>query len=113
MLIKNITGNTTKNAAKVIGIGTIMIQPDEEKLVPDSMAYVNEVDDEGHQTGKRVILPAILVQAKMGMITYKETEKKTAKAEKPAEEPVAEEPAEESAEEAPKKAARRTAKKAE
>ena len=119
MLIKNITGNTTKNAAKVIGIGNVMIQPDEEKMVPDSMAYVNEVDDEGRQTGKKVILPAILAQAKMGMISYKETGKKpAAKAETPAEEPAEEERvtyeiAAAAEEDAPKKAARRAAKKAE
>ena len=109
MLIKNITGNSTKNAAKVIGIGNVMIQPDEEKVVPDSMAYFNEVDDEGRETGRKVVLPAIELQAKLGMSTYKETAKKAAKAEEPAAEATAE-PAEE---DAPKKAARRAAKKAE
>lgn len=112
MLIKNITGNSVKNAAKVIGIGNIMIQPDEEKVIPDKLAYVNELDDEGRETGNKVILPGILLQAKLGMLTYKETGKKPEKnAEKPVEEPKAEEePAAEepAAEEAPAAPAKKT-----
>ena len=34
MIIKNITGNGSKNAAKVIGFGSVILQPDEEKAIP-------------------------------------------------------------------------------
>lgn len=72
MIIKNITG-ANGNAVKVIGIGSYWIQPDEEKLIPDSIAYIDEVDGEGKTTGNKIILPAIQIQAKMGVISIKET----------------------------------------
>ncbi len=95
MIIKNTTG-TNGNAAKVVGIGPIWLQPDEEKIIPDSILYVNEVDDEGRETGKKIILPAIKAQERLGVIELKETVKPAATPAVPVEtEPAAEEPVEE------------------
>ena len=117
MIVKNITGGSD-NAAKVIGIGPYWLQPDEEKTIPDSLVYVDEVDDEGRKTGKKIILPAIQVQVNKGMLKLKETKKTNkpeAKVEEPTEVPT-EEPVTESTEEAPvaeKRTTRRTRAKAE
>lgn len=114
MIIKNITGGRDV-AAKVIGIGPIWLQPDEEKTIPDSMAYVDETDDEGRLTGKKVILPAIKAQERLGMI--KITETKAEKKSKPVAEDLPKEPAVEDEEAkkaatAAKRAATRAANKA-
>ena len=93
----------------------MILQPDEEKAIPDALAYVDELDDEGRPTGNKVILPALKAQERLGAITIKET-KKAVKKEEPKEEPVAE-PAEEDTAEAtaeePKKTTGRGKKKAE
>lgn len=93
MVIKNITGNGSKNAAKVIGFGTVILQPDEEKTIPDSLAYVDETDEEGRPTGKKVILPALKAQEKIGAITIKETVAKKTAAATPKQEQAGEEAA--------------------
>lgn len=97
MIIKNITGGRDISA-KVIGIGPYWLQPDEEKTIPDSIVYVDEVDEENRPTGKKIILPAIQAQVKMGMIKITETKggkkapaKAEPKEEAQPEEPVAEE----------------------
>lgn len=114
MIIKNTTG-TKGNAAKVVGIGPIWLQPDEEKIIPDSFLYVNELDDEGRETGKKVILPAIKTQERLGMIELKETVKPAATPAVPVEpETAAEAPAETAAKEpAEEKKTTRRSKKAE
>ena len=111
MIIKNITGGRD-NAAKVIGIGPYWLQPDEEKNIPDSVTYVDEVDEEGHKTGKKIILPAIQAQVQKGMLQIKETKKSNkpeTKAVEPAAEPVVE-PAETEAPVVEEKRTRRSKK---
>ena len=89
MLIKNITND---RSPKPIGIGDYVIMPGESVDVPDEIAYVDEIDKSKRRTGKKVILPAIILLSGMNQITYEET-KKTAK------EKTVEEPAEEAVEE--------------
>lgn len=69
MLIKNISDQKTP---KVIGIGPYWIEPGQERLIPDNILYVDETDDLGNKTGRKIILPSIAVQKRMGMINYRE-----------------------------------------
>ena len=87
MLIKNITDKTSP---KPIGIGDVIIMPGDEAFVDDSVAYVNEVDRANRKTGKKVILPSIILLAGMNQITYEETKVEEATAEEPVKEPVEE-----------------------
>lgn len=90
-----ITNTTDRagNAPKVIGFGSkLFAQPGETIQIPDRFAYCDEYDEDGNKTGRKVILPGILAQAKLGMLTYEET--KAVKEEVPAEEPAAEAAAE-------------------
>lgn len=98
----NITNTTDRagNAPKVIGFGSrFFAQPGETIQIPDRIAYCDEYDEDGNKTGRKVVLPGILAQAKLGMLTYEET--KTVKAE-----PVKEEAAADAAAEPEKKPAR-------
>ena len=89
----------------MIGFGSrLFAQPGETIQIPDRIAYCDEYDEDGNKTGRKVILPGILAQAKLGMLTYEET--KTAKAEPVKEEAPAEEAAADAAAEPEKKPAR-------
>jgi len=116
MVIKNIT-DKAGNAPKVIGFGGMFVLPGESIQIPDRIAYCDEYDEDGNKTGRKVVLPGILAQAKIGMLTYEETkaaEAKPAKTEAPVEaEPVAEPPAENTPEAEKKPARGGRSKKAE
>lgn len=104
MIITNTT-DRAGNAPKVIGFGSrLFAQPGETIHIPDRIAYCDEYDEDGNKTGRKVILPGILAQAKLGMLTYEET--KAAKAEPVKEEAPAEEAAADAAAEPEKKPAR-------
>ena len=75
MIIKNVTDKTTP---KVAGFGRIWIEPGKQKEIPDQMAYVNEVDEFGKETGKRIVLPALTRMKELGMIDIIETARKKA-----------------------------------
>ena len=72
MLIKNITDRSTP---KPISVGTYILMPGESENVSDNVAYIDEFDKFGNKTGKKKILPAIILLAGMGHITYEETKK--------------------------------------
>lgn len=95
MFIKN---TTDKGSPKVVGVGDIWLHPGEEKYVSNEKVYVDEVNFKGKKTGKKVVLPAILAQKRLGYIEYREdpadmTEEEKEEAENPTveENPVAEE----------------------
>ena len=69
MRIKNITD---KSAPKPIGIGDFVIMPGETKEVPNEVAYIDEFDKNGKKTGKKVVLPAIVLLDGLGQIAYVE-----------------------------------------
>ena len=69
MLIKNISDQKTP---KVIGIGPYWIEPGQERVIPDVLLYIDETDDLGNKTGKKILLPSVAVQKRMGMIDYRE-----------------------------------------
>lgn len=69
MRIKNITDKT---APKPIGIGSYVIMPGETKDVPNDVAYINEFDANGQKTGRKIILPAIVLLDGLGQIAYVE-----------------------------------------
>jgi len=73
MIIKNVTDRATP---KVAGFGRVWIEPGKQKEIPDETAYVDEVDDYGKPTGKRIVLPALTRMKDMGMIEIIETVKK-------------------------------------
>ena len=107
MLIKNITDKFTP---KPISIGKIVLMPGESIDVPDETVYVDEFDRVGKKTGKKIILPAIVLLAGMDQITYEETKAPVKKQEVVEEEPIAEE---EQGEEVPVVKRTRRSKKAE
>lgn len=74
MIIKNITDQEGK-APKVIGVGKFWLMPGEEKPLPDDALFIDETDDYGRPTGRRIVLPAIERQREMGMLSYKEDKK--------------------------------------
>ena len=51
MLIKN---TSNQNTPKVVGIGPYWIEPGQERMIPDSILYVDETDDFGNKTGKKI-----------------------------------------------------------
>ena len=65
MLIRNITNKSTP---KVVGVGHMWLQPGEEKYVPDDGLYVDEVDQYGKLTGKKVIINALKNQVRLNML---------------------------------------------
>lgn len=65
MRIKNIV-------PKPIGIGSYIIMPGETKDIPNDVAYVNEYDKDGKKTGRKIILPAIVLLDGLGQIAYVE-----------------------------------------
>ena len=74
MIIKNITDQKTP---KVIGFGPYWLMPGEEKYIPDEILYVEELDKYNRPTGKKIVLPAVTMQEKLGMLkieTPKEAE---------------------------------------
>lgn len=80
MLIKN---TSNQNTPKVVGIGPYWIEPGQERMIPDSILYVDETDDFGNKTGKKIILPAVAVQKRMGLIDYREESPAVKAEEKP------------------------------
>ena len=107
MVIKNIT-NTS--APKPIGIGNVVIMPGESAEIQDELAYVDELDNSGKKTGKKVIIPAIVLLAGMNQISYTESRKRQAKVveETDSEETDFEETVTEEAVEKPKRTRRKT-----
>ena len=103
MLIKNITD---KGSPKPIGIGDYIIMPGESVEIPDEIIYVNEFDRARRKTGKKIILPSVILMAGLNQISYEET--KVRKAPKAVEQTAAEESVVEEVVEKPK----RTRKKA-
>ena len=65
MIIKN---TTDKKTPKVIGLGPYWIMPGEEKSIPDEFVYVREFDKFDRPTGRKILLPAVAVQKKLGML---------------------------------------------
>jgi len=88
MLIKN---TTDKGAPKPIGIGTFILMPGESEDIPDDVVYVDEFDKRGQKTGKKIILPSIVLMAGLNQLSYTETKKEAPVEEAPKEE-VAEKP---------------------
>ena len=78
MLIKNITDKFTP---KPISVGNTIIMPGESCDVPDEIAYVDVFDRLGNKTGKKTILPSVVLLAGMNQITYEETKKEEETAE--------------------------------
>lgn len=89
MLIKNITN---KFAPKPIGIGSVIIMPGDFADIPNEIAYVDEFDKAGKKTGKKIILPAIVLLESMNQITYQEDKKEEPKVEEVVEEVPVEKP---------------------
>lgn len=77
MIIKNITDEAGKTP-KIIGVGTQWLQPGEEKMIADAICLVAEFDDEGRPTGKKVVLPSLRAQERLGQISIRESGKTTA-----------------------------------
>ena len=75
MRIKNIV-------PKPIGIGNYIIMPGETKDIPNDVAYVNEYDKDGKKTGRKIILPAIVLLDGLGQIAYVEDVVKNEEVEK-------------------------------
>ena len=94
-----------------VGIGKQFCLPDKEMQVQDKDAYCSVFDEDGNDTGKKVILPGLKAMEGFGLITIKEEPKEPEKPSEPVKEPV-EEAAEEPVEEK-KPARKRSTKKAE
>lgn len=91
MYITNITDKSTdKIKAKVIGITKdVSLMPGDRVFIPDDLVYVDEYDRFGKPTGKKIVIPALQAQERVGIIKIEETPEKPVK-EAPAK-PVSEE----------------------
>lgn len=79
MYITNITDKgTDKIKAKVIGITKdVSLMPGDRVFIPDDLVYVDEYDRFGKPTGKKIIIPALQAQERVGIIKIEETPKNT------------------------------------
>lgn len=72
MRITNISDRTTP---KPIAIGEVTLMPGESSDFPDEVVYVEEFDKTGSKTGRKIILPALVLMAGLNMVSYEETKK--------------------------------------
>ena len=74
MFIKNTTDvNNNKIRPKIVGIHKdLSLAPGEEQYVPDELIYVEERNRKGEKTGRKYILPALVAQQRMGLISMRE-----------------------------------------
>ena len=107
MLVKNITD---RNTPKVIGVGHVWLQPGEEKYVPDTGLYANEVDQYGKLTGKKVIINSIMNQVRLNMLEIVEDKEEQKKEPEKEQEPVKQEVVEQEEEVKPAAKTKRSSK---